>query len=160
MTPGSRPLAGGIVALLILSVVAAGCAESFTRETAIESFAATNPEATDDQAACVVDGLIARYGIEELELQLETEPLDAEFEETQFREMLRCDVAGRWREEIVAQLVANDVPPSDAPCVADELLVTMDDDDVDVLLTGEITDQFSDTFLAALDACGALNPTE
>ncbi len=147
------------VGVLVLSVAAIGaCGQSFTRSAAIESFQTANPDASEPEAACVVDGLIDRYGLEDLEAELGADPLDASFEEDQFREMVRCDVAGQWRDEIADQLVDNGVPERDAPCVADELLEVMDDDDIDVLLSGRITDQFQDKFLAALDACGALNP--
>jgi len=136
----------------------AGCGGGASREAAIESFQDANPEATDEQAACVVDGLIDRYGLDELDAQLGTVPLDAAFEEDQFREMFVCGVDGDWRADITEQLIDNGVAAEDAPCVSDELFATMSDDDIGVLLTGQITDSFSETFYDALETCNALNP--
>ncbi|MDH3681105.1 MAG: hypothetical protein OEV40_14295 [Acidimicrobiia bacterium] len=147
--------------LVAVAVGAAGGAcsgQTFTREQAVESFQEANAEATVDQADCVVDALIERYGLDELGAQLAAEPLDADFEEAQFREMFVCDVAGDWRQQITDQLIENGVREADAPCVSDELFVTMDDDDIDVLLSGELTDSFADKFFAALLSCDALDP--
>jgi hypothetical protein len=41
--------------------------------------------------------------------------------------------------------------------VADALVVDLDDDDIDVLLSGEITDAFFEKFFAAMDGCGAID---
>ncbi|MGI9614942.1 MAG: hypothetical protein ACR2QO_18675 [Acidimicrobiales bacterium] len=142
----------------MLAAVIVGCGAGASREAAIESFQNTNPEATDEQAACVVDGLIDRYGLDDLDTQLGTVPLDAAFEEDQFREMFVCGVDGDWRADITEQLIGNGVAAEDAPCVSDELFATMSDDDIGVLLTGDITESFSDTFYDALQSCGALNP--
>lgn len=119
---------------------------------------AVNEDATEDEAACVVDGLIDRYGLDQLEQELGKEPLDPDFEEAQFREMFVCNVANDWQGQIEAQLVENGVPAEEAPCVSEELLATMSDDDIDVLLSGEITDSFTETFLAAVATCDASEP--
>ncbi len=144
--------------MLAIAIAGAGCGGGNSREAAIESFQKANPEATDEQSACVVDGLIDRYGVDELDAQLGAVPLDAGFEEDQFREMFVCGVDGDWRADITEQLIDNGVPADDAPCVSDELISTMSDDDIGVLLTGEITESFSETFFDALATCDALNP--
>ncbi len=151
---------GFALSMALSGALVAGCtsAPSFDRASAIESFGDANTEATDEQAACVVDGLIERLGLEQLEAELSMQPLDAAFEETQFRQMFRCGVAGDWRAQITDQLVENGVDEEDAPCVSDELFETMSDDDIDVLLSGETTDSFNEKFLAALASCDALNP--
>jgi hypothetical protein len=146
------------VCALLPAVALAACGQGFSRDDAVDSFVTANPEATQEQGECVVDGLIERYGTAELEAELSEQPLDPTFEEEQFREMFRCGVAGDWRSDITAQLIDNGVAPDDAPCVSDELLATMTDDDIGVLLTGEITESFSAKFYAALETCEALNP--
>ncbi len=106
----------------------------------------------------MVDGLIERYGLEDLEAELSGDTVDADFEEDQFREMFVCGVDGDWRAEVTTQLIDNGVAAADAPCVTDDLFATMSDDDIGVLLTGEITESFADKFYDALESCDALNP--
>ena len=146
----------GGVAALVFALPA--CGSGFDRSSAIESFRAANVEATEDQASCVVDALVDTYGLDQLEAELAADPIDAGFEEVQFREMFRCGVAGDWSRQITEQLIENGVAPDDAPCVSDELFATMSDDDIDVLLSGEITESFTDVFYTALETCNALNP--
>ena len=136
----------------------ASCGQGFNRVAAIESFGKANPEATSDQAACVVDRLIDRYGLDELESELGTEPLHPSFEEVQFREMFRCGLAGDVQAQVIRQLSDNGVSAEDAPCVAENLVQALTDDDVDVLLSGQITDEFATKFYEAMDDCDALNP--
>jgi len=155
--PASALSCGAVLAALSVALLS-GCGQGFSRDAAIESFLEANTDATNEQAACVVDGLVDRYGLDELEAQLAAEPLDAGFEEDQFREMFVCGVSGDWQSDITEQLIDNGVAAEDAPCVSDELLATMDDDDIGVLLTGEITESFSEKFYAALETCEALNP--
>lgn len=150
--------ASTVIGALGLLLLAVGCSQGLSREEAIESFLGTNSEATEEEAACVVDGLIDRYGLDDLEVELSEEPLGADFEEDQFREMFVCGVDGDWRAEVTTQLIDNGVAAEDAPCVTDDLFATMTDDDIGVLLTGEITDSFSEKFYAALETCHALNP--
>lgn len=134
-----------------------GDGETFDRDAAADSFAAANPGATATQAGCVVDRLIDRYGLEDLEQELAAEPLAADFEEDQFRDMFACGIEGDVRAQIIEQLEANGVTGQDAPCVADELVDDMEDEDFDVLLSGEITDDFLAKFVSAMEACGAIN---
>ncbi len=144
-----------IAATLVLS--SCGTGESFDREAAAESFAVANPEATAAQTDCVVDRLVDRYGLEQLEQELEADPLNPGFEEDQFRDMFACGIEGDVRSQIVEQLEANGVTGEDAPCVADQLIVEMEDQDFDVLLSGQITDEFLAKFVDAMEACGAIN---
>jgi len=137
-----------------------GCGEeqpTFDRAAAIASFSEANPDATGSQSGCVVDGLIDRYGLEQLETELRADPQKAEFAETQFRKMFACGIEGDVRDQIVEQLQANEVDEQDAPCVADELMADLTDDDIDVLLSGEITDAFFAKFVTAMEDCGAIN---
>ena len=141
-------------------VAVSGCGQddpTFDRAAAIDSFSEVNSEATSAQSACVVDGLIDRYGLERLETELRSDPQKADFAETQFREMFACGIEGDVRDQIVEQLQANEVDERDAPCVADALMTDLDDDDIDVLLSGDITDAFFAKFVSAMEDCGAIN---
>lgn len=148
-------------AVLILAAVMAlaGCGQgqAFDRDTASASFASANPDASQAQADCVVDRLIDRYGLERLETELSAETAEDSFSEDQYRDMFACGMEGDVREQIIEQLEANDVQAEDAPCVADELVGDLDDEDFDVLLSGEITDAFLAKFITAMESCGAIN---
>mgnify|MGYP001954737009 CR=1 FL=1 len=61
------------------------------------------------------------------------------------------------RDQIDEQLQANGVAAKDAPCVADAMVDELTDDDFDVLLSGEITDDFFTKFVSAMEECGAIN---
>lgn len=130
--------------------------QTLDRDTAIESFRAANLDATEAQAACVIDRLIDRYGLDELQIQLATSPQASAFAERQVRDAFVCGANGDVRAQITEQLDGTGVDDHDAPCVADELVDGLTDADVNVLLTGEITPEFNDKFYAALEACGAL----
>lgn len=147
-----------VASIIPMVVLVAACGQSFTRAVAVESFGEANPDATEEQSACVVDALIDGYGLDQLELELEAEQMSAAFEEDQFRSMFRCGLEGDVAAQITEQLEDAGVEPADAPCVADGLVDDLTDADIDVLLSGEITDEFSTKFLEAMDACGALNP--
>lgn len=122
----------------------------------ISGFRDNNPEVTDEQAGCVVDRLVDRYGIDELEIQLQADSPSAEFTEAQFRDMFACGVEGDVEVQITEQLEANGISPQDAPCVANEITGGLNDEDIDVLLSGEITDDFYEKFFAAMESCGAI----
>jgi hypothetical protein len=134
----------------------AACGQGFDREAAIGSFRAANPEATAGEADCVVDRLIGRYGIDGLADELEGADSSDDFTDAQFRDMFACGVEGDVADQLTAQLEANGVEAADAPCVADRLTAELDDDDIDVLLSGEITERFMTRFVTAMEGCGAI----
>lgn len=145
--------------LLLLAAVATACGQGYDRAQALESFRSTNPDVTADQAGCVVDQLIDRYGLDGLADQLEAGAGAGEaFIEAQYREMFACGVEGDVATVLAEQLEASGVSAEDAPCVADELTGGLTDDDIDVLLSGEITEDFAAKFAAAMESCGALTP--
>ena len=111
---------------------------------------------TTVQAECVVDRLLADRDLPEIEAELTAEEVAPDFEEDQFRAMFVCGIEGDVGEQITEQLVANGVSPDDAPCVSGELIGEMTDADVDVLLSGEITDEFYGKFFDAMESCGAV----
>ncbi|MDH3300635.1 MAG: hypothetical protein OES24_09040 [Acidimicrobiia bacterium] len=119
-------------------------------------FTAANPDVTTAQAECVVDRLLSDRELEAIEVELTAEEITPAFEEDQFRAMFLCGIEGDVGEQITEQLVANGVSPGDAPCVSDQLIGQLTDGDVDVLLSGEITDEFYAKFFDAMERCGAV----
>lgn len=149
-----------MTAVLVVLPLAIGCGQEeagFERDDASASFSEANPEATSAQSTCVVDRLVDRYGMERLEAELRAENLSADFAEDQFRDMFACGIEGDVRAQIVEQLEANGVAEEDSPCVADDLIGDLEDEDFDVLLSGEITDDFLAKFISAMERCGAIN---
>lgn len=151
----SRPV---LVVVTMLCALLPGCGQNtFDRAAAIASFTETHPDASNVEAGCVVDRLIERFELPGLEAELAANPQDPEFEEAQFRDMFACGMEGDVQEQIVEQLEANGVSEADAPCVADELVSDLSDGDIDVLLSGDISDEFLAKFVTAMESCGAIN---
>jgi hypothetical protein len=149
------------VALLTMMVtvvsLVTGCGNGLSRQGAITSFQEANPDASPEQASCVVDELIDRYSLDQLEVELAADFPDAGFEESQFRAMFRCGVVGDVEHQVTEQLAASGVDDEHAPCVADALVGALTDEDIDVLLSGQITEAFSTKFYQAMDDCDALD---
>lgn len=145
------------LAIALGAIVLLGCGQSFDRQAAVESFSKANPAASERQAECVVDRLIEGYGLGGLEEQLSAEPAEAAFEEAQFRTMFACGLDVGIRSQILEQLQANDVSEEHAPCVTDAITADLTDDDLDVLLSGEMSDDFFARFVSAMEDCGAIN---
>ncbi|MEM7340346.1 MAG: hypothetical protein AAF467_16935 [Actinomycetota bacterium] len=135
----------------------AACAEGFTQEAAVESFATANPDATSAEAECVVDALVAQYGLEELEQELANEPPFPSFTNAQFRASFDCGMTEPVIEQLVPQVVASGVADEHAECVATELVATITDDELDALTGGPAAETFGGRYLEAAESCGALN---
>ena len=143
-------------AVIVASLLATSCGQGISRASLVADFTAANPEVTTAQAECVVDRLLTDRDLADIEAELTAETIGATFEEDQFRAMFVCGIEGDVGDQITEQLVANGVAPDDAPCVSGELMGQMTDADVDVLLSGEITDEFYAKFFDAMDSCGAV----
>lgn len=142
-----------LVPAAVLGLAVAGCGQDLDREAAVDSFQRANPEASGAQAECVVDRQIDRLGLDGLTRQLEAETPSDDFVDSQFRDLFACGVDGDVEEQLVEQLEANGVTAEQAPCVADRLVGGLDDGDIDVLVSGQITDAFMAKFVAAMDGC-------
>ncbi|MDH5520235.1 MAG: hypothetical protein OEZ14_06860 [Acidimicrobiia bacterium] len=104
----------------------------------------------------MVDRLLTDRDLAAIESELTADEITPQFEEDQFRAMFVCGIEGDVGDQIAEQLVANGVSPDDAPCVSGELIGQLTDADVDVLLSGEITDEFYAKFFDAMENCGAI----
>ncbi len=158
---GTRPRSAPVglvlagLALVGPALTVAACGQGFDRETAIDSFRRANPDVTEGEAECVIDRQIDRYGLDGLATELEAEPESDEFVDIQFRDMFACGVDGDVEAQLLEQLEASGVAAEDSPCVARALTDGLDDEGIDVLLSGEITEDFMATFVAAMEGCGA-----
>lgn len=142
----------GVAALAAIS----GCSSSITRQDADEAFLRSHPDATEHQAGCVVDKLISTHGLDGLQLELEREVPARSFEIDQFRASFACGLTDDVEAELARQLEVTGVEPVAARCAGKELTTSLDDEGLDVLLSGEITDDFYEKYFVALEACNAL----
>ncbi len=140
----------------MMAMVLAACGQGISRQSLITDFVAANPDVTNEQGECVVDELLDDRDLATMEAELAAEEVSPAFEEDQFRAMFRCGIEGDVGRQITEQLVASGVTAADAPCVSSALVDQMTDDDIDVLLSGEITEEFYAKFFDAMDGCGAI----
>ncbi len=140
----------------MLPLLFGSCGQGISRDSLVADFASANPDVTTAQAECVVDRLLTDRDLAAIEAELTATEVAPAFEEDQFRAMFVCGIEGDVGVQITEQLVANGVSPDDAPCVSGELIDRLTDADVDVLLSGEITDEFYAKFFDAMESCGAV----
>lgn len=154
---------GPAAALALVCLVAAGltgCGRGFGRDDAVDAFQEAHPETSSTEAGCVVDRLIDRYGIDGLADELETGDPSPGFSEAQFTDMFACgidgDVTAELTRQLTGQLTDAGIDGDDATCVAGSLAAELDDGDIEVLVSGDITDEYLAKFTAAMEDCGAL----
>ena len=123
----------------------------------VAAFSEANPDASNNQAECVVTTLTEQLGTAELIANLWADPLPRDFELAQFRAMFDCGIDSDVRAAVETQLIEQGTPESKAPCVANAIVDEMSSDQLDVLITGENTDEFYANFFNAMEQCGALN---
>lgn len=144
-----------VLAALVLGVSACGSGNGLSAQQAADRLRAANPDMTSDQAGCVADRLLVRFGSDGLGPKLESTIPDPDFQEVEFTDMFRCGVGGDPRQQIIDQLEANDLPDTTAPCVADRLLATMSDADIGALLSGDVNQPLTVKFDTAMSDCGS-----
>ncbi len=133
-----------------------GCSSEPTRDDYVAQFVASNPDATTLQAECVVDKLAKDYTLEGLGRELEAVPTATAFERSQFRAMFGCGLTSDVEAALEEQLVASGIDEKGASCASEALTSTLDDDDLDILLDGGITDDFYAKYFTSLDNCDAV----
>lgn len=128
-----------------------------TKADLVSAFAEANPEVSSSEAACVIDILTTDLGTAQLIANLWAEPITRDFELAQFRAMFDCGVDEEIRAALQDQLADQGTPVDKAPCVANAIIDKMTSDELDVLITGENTDEFYAKYFSAMESCGALN---
>ena len=142
----------------------ASCGQGFSKQDAVGAFTAAHPDASTVEATCVVDHLIEQYeavpidetALAALEAELLADPISEDFELDQFRAMFGCGMTDAVEAQLGRQIAARGIDASAAECVTDELIVELDRDDLEVLLTGEMSDEFFEKFFDASEVCGTL----
>lgn len=149
----NRVFGGGAV---VVGLLVAGCSTAASRDDFVQRFIETNADASTEQSECVVDELIRQYSLSGLERELEAAPQATAFERAQFTAMFGCGMTEDVEAELARQLANTGVEGAGAACAAEALTADLDDDDLQVLLSGEITDGFYAKYFVALEECGAL----
>lgn len=132
------------------------CAAEPTRDDYVAQYIASNPDATTIQAQCVVDELTEAYTLDGLGRELEASPAATAFERSQFRAAFGCGLTADVEAALEEQLVASGIDQKEATCASEALTSQLDDDDLDILLDGGITDEFYAKYFTSLDGCGAV----
>lgn len=121
----------------------------------VASFAEVNG-VTAETAECAVGRLQQQYGFWELTDRLLEADDSIQFQRRQFEAIFSCGDRRTIAEQLRPQLIDQGVDPDDAGCVAATIADRMVIEDLAVLYSGVMTDEFGRLFFAALDTCGAL----
>jgi hypothetical protein len=150
-----RRLAAVVAAV---ALVAGACGDTLGRDELVASFRRDFPRATEEQAGCVVDRLLERFEVEEIEQELSAEGGSSEFGNATVVAMAACGYdltdSDQWRVGLVGALVGLGYDTDDAGCIADRLIPQLDADDVAGLVSGELPDGFRARLAEAADGCG------
>lgn len=144
---------------MVALLVALGCGQELDRAALLESFERDLPDATPAQAGCVVDDLVERFGLDEIEQELEAERASRQFANAAVVAMAECgyDLSRfePWTATLVQNLDRLGYQPDDARCLADEVSPGLSGEQVQQLLDGEVPAGFRRRMAAALEACGS-----
>ncbi len=144
-----------MVALFAL-VALPGCSRALTEDDLVEAYQLSYPAASDETAGCVVGELVDAYEIVGVETELAAVSSSAAFAEAQYLAQFHCGQTDDVLRQVIAMLVERDLDPDQANCVATALVGDLDDQDLEVLMRGEMTDQFFDKYFTATYDCDAL----
>lgn len=70
--------------------------------------------------------------------------------------MFGCGLTSAVENALEEQLVASGIDEKGAACASEALTLKLDDDDLDVLLDGGITEEFYAKYFTSLDGCDAV----
>ena len=143
------------VALLALGGGFAACTSELTGEDLATAYRRGHPEVDDAIARCVVDALTLTYSIEEIEAELARPAVSDDFAWDQYRSEALCGSTANFEAQLTGLLVETGLDLDQANCAAATLAEHVDDSDLLVLRTGEMTDAFYARYFDALQACEA-----
>ncbi len=141
---------------MMFAAMFVGCTQELTEDDLVEAYQTSRPNFSADVAECVVGRLVETFGVDGVEGELDAITQTDAFEVALYRAEFDCGETGDVERRLVELLLDRDLEPEAAECVAGDLAGDLDDSDFDVLLSGEITDQFFDKYYTALYDCDAL----
>ncbi len=141
---------------MVFAAMFVGCTQELTEDDLVEAYQTSRPNFSADVAECVVGRLVETFGVDGVEGELDAITQTDAFEVALYRAEFDCGETGDVERRLVELLLDRDLESEAAECVAGDLVGDLDDSDFDVLLSGEITDQFFDKYYTALYDCDAL----
>lgn len=141
---------------MMFAAMFVGCTQELTEDDLVEAYQTSRPSFSADVAECVVGRLVETFGVDGVEGELDAITQTDAFEVALYRAEFDCGETGDVERRLVRLLLDRDLESEAAECVAGDLVGDLDDSDFDVLLSGEITDQFFDKYYTALYDCDAL----
>ncbi len=141
---------------MMFAAMFVGCTQELTEDDLVEAYQTSRPSFSADVAECVVGRLVETFGVDGVEGELDAITQTDAFEVALYRAEFDCGETGDVERRLVELLLDRDLESEAAECVAGDLVGDLDDSDFDVLLSGEITDQFFDKYYTALYDCDAL----
>ena len=142
--------------MAIAAMMGSSCSNALSHDDLVESYQTSNPDTEPEAAACVVDELVEAFEVAGVEAELVAVAPSAAFERSLYRAEFTCGATDDVNVQLTRLLIERDIAPDAADCVATALITELDDQDFEVLLSGEITDQFFDKYYAATYDCDAL----
>jgi hypothetical protein len=147
------------VAAVTVAVLAgaSGCGDELDRRALTESFQRDFPDATATEASCVVDDLLDRFTLDEIEAEMDSGQASAPFANATVAAMASCgyDLSAfePWMLTMVANLTRLGFEPDEARCAAERLSGQLTGDEVEQLTAGELPPGFRSRLVEALAAC-------
>lgn len=132
-----------------------GCA-GLDREDLVDAYLSGHPELSRQTAGCVVDTLVETHGVDGLESELAADPESSEFQLAHLRARFGCGITSDVVDELGPQLIERGLDAETASCVVDALTRDMEPEDLDVVLSGTMTDDFYSRYFDAMEECDAV----
>ncbi len=151
-----RALTGVSATLLALGGGIGACSSELTADDLAAAYRRGHPDIDEAVARCVVDALTLIYSIEQIEAQLARPSVSDDFAWEQYRSEAVCGSTANLEAQLSGLLVERGLNVSQAECTAAALAEDVEDSDLLVLRTGEMTDAFYARYFDALQTCEAL----
>lgn len=154
--PRRCPRVGRLVIGIVGAVVAVSCAKEVTRADLDEAVLRADEGASPIQASCIVDELVAIYGLDGVQTEMKREAPTHDFQTDRVMSQLRCGYFSAFKAPAMDTLMADGADHDQAQCVTTGFVSSITDSDIDHMVTGQSWDGFpvEDKWFDALEACG------
>lgn len=142
--------------LMALASGIGACSSERTAEDLVAAYQRGHPDVDDAVARCIVDSLTLVYSIGQIDAELARPAVSDDFAWAQYRSEAVCGSTANLEAQLTGLLVETGLDRSQAECAAAALAANIQDSDLLVLRTGEMTDAFYARYFDALQTCEAL----
>ena len=133
-----------------------GCSSELTTADLATAYRRSHPEVDDVVARCVVDELTLTYSVDQIEAELARPMVSADFAWEQYRSEAVCGSTDGLVTQLTGLLTETGLDADAAECTASKLAERVQDSDLAVLRSGQMTEAFYARYFDALHACEAL----